>query len=234
MKLSSRRARLAVAAAAALVVGVPASLGATGLAAKVVGLSDKTPTAAEYPSSKVTICHHTHSKTNPFVTITVSQNALPAHLGHGDTVGACSSAPPAEPVAPAAAAHTLKKAHKAKHSAGKSGLHGHGKPAKTARVKTHGKSGETHAAPTSGNTTVHGKSHAATHGQGKSHQTTHGQGQANGKSQTRGHGQGGQGHGQGQNNGHGQSQTHGQGHGSGQGQGQGATHGNGGGNGKGH
>ena len=232
MKLSSRRARLAVAAAAALVVGVPASLGATGLAAKVVGLSDSTPTAAEYPSSKVTICHHTHSQTNPFVTITVSQNALPAHLGHGDTVGACSSAPPAAPVAPAAAAHRLKKAHKAKHNAGKSGLHGHGKPAKPVRVKTHGKSGETHRAPTTGNSVVHGKSHAATHGQWKSHQTTHGQGQANGKSQTRGHGQGGQGHG----HDHGQSQnpTHGQGQGNGQGQGQGGTHGNGGGNGKGH
>jgi hypothetical protein len=230
MKLSSRRARLAAAAALALVIGVPASLGATGLAAKVVGLSDTTPTAAQYPSSKVTICHHTHSQTNPFVTITVSQNALPAHLGHGDTVGACSQTPPAAPVAPAAAAHKLKKAHKAKHNAGKSGLHGHGKPAKTVRVKTHGKSGETHGnagAPTTGSGTVHGKSHASTHGQGALHQKTHGQGQANGKSQTHGHGQG---HGNG--NGNGQSQTHGQGNG--QGQGQGGTHGNGGGNGKGH
>ena len=216
MKLSSRRARLAAAAALALVVGVPASLGATGFAAKVVGLSDTTPTAAQYPSSKVTICHHTHSQTNPFVTITVSQNALPAHLGHGDTVGACSAAP----VAPAAAAHTLKKAHKAKHNAGKSSLHGHGKPAKTLRVKTHGKSGETHghaAAPTAGSSAVHGKSQATTHG--KSHQTTHGQDQAKGKSKTHGKSQ---------------SQTHGQGQGNGQVHGQSGTHGNGGGNGKGH
>jgi hypothetical protein len=220
MKLSSTRARLTAAAALALVVGVPASLGATGLAAKVVGSSDATPTAAQYPSSKVTICHHTHSQTNPFVTITVSQNALPAHLGHGDTVGACSESPPAAPVAPAAAAHKLKKAHKAKHSAGKSGLHGHGKPAKTVRVKTHGKSGETHGAPTTGDTTVHGKSHATTHGQGAAHEKTHGKGQANGKSQDA--------HGHGQSNG--QSQTHGQG----QGHGQGGTHGNSGGNGKGH
>jgi len=226
MKLSSRRARLAAAAALALVIGVPASLGATGFAAKVVGLSETTPTAAQYPSSKVTICHHTHSRTNPFVTITVSQNALPAHLGHGDTVGACSQTPPAAPVAPAA--HKLKQAHKAKHSAGKSGLHGHhGKPAKTLRVKTHGKSGETHGAPATSGTTVHGQSQATTHG--KSHQTTHGNGQANGKSQTHGHGQG-----QGNGNGKGQTQTHGQGQGNGQGHGQGDTHGNGGGNGKGH
>lgn len=223
MKLSSRRARLAAAAALALVIGVPASLGATGLAAKVVGLSDTTPTAAQYPSSKVTICHHTHSKTNPFVTITVSQNALPAHLGHGDTVGPCSQEQP--PVAPVAAAtsHKLKKAHKAKHnSAGKSSLHG--KPAKAPKVKTHGKSGETHGqsgAPTTGGTTVHGKSHSTTHGQGAPSQKTHGKGQANDKSQKT-HGKSGQVHG------------NGQGQGNGNGQGQGGTHGNGGGNGKGH
>ena len=226
MNLSSRRARLAAAAALALVVGVPASLGATGLAAKVVGLSDSTPTAAQYPSSKVTICHHTHSKTNPFVTITVSQNALPAHMGHGDTVGPCT--PPAAPVA-AATSQKLKKAHKAKHNAGKSSLHGqHGKPAAAAKVKTHGRSGETHGqstAPTTGSTTVHGKSHSTTHGQGAAHRSTHGKGQANGKSQTT-HGKSGQVHGNGQGQGQGQ--------GNGQGQEEGGTHGNGGGNGKGH
>lgn len=45
--------------------------------------------AAQYQYGKATICHHTHSKTNPQVAITISVNALHAHLGHGDTVGPC-------------------------------------------------------------------------------------------------------------------------------------------------
>jgi ABC-type sugar transport system substrate-binding protein len=47
--------------------------------------------AAEYPK-KVTICHKTGSRKNPFRTIVVSQNAVPAHLKHGDKMGPCSTA----------------------------------------------------------------------------------------------------------------------------------------------
>lgn len=44
---------------------------------------------------KVDICHHTSSVKNPIVLITVSENALPAHVAHGDTAavdGGCEEA----------------------------------------------------------------------------------------------------------------------------------------------
>ena len=208
----SGRARIAAVAAAVLAVGAFASLAATGYAARLVPFAHTTPQAAQYPNSKVTICHHTPSQKNPFVTITVSVHALPAHLGHGDTVGPCPEQAPSTPALPGKPQKT-HKAHPSKHSANKGQLNGHGKPAKTAPAeKSHGQGNGS----AQGNTpaTVHGKGHTKTkthgsaqgHGQGKGHDKTHGQthGQGNGQ---------GQGHGQGQGGTHGNSSGGGKGNG---------------------
>jgi hypothetical protein len=51
-----------------------------------------TPAAGEQYGAKVTICHRTGSKKNPFRTIRVSKSAVQAHLRHGDKLGSCSTA----------------------------------------------------------------------------------------------------------------------------------------------
>jgi ABC-type sugar transport system substrate-binding protein len=78
-----RLARISIAGVLAALVTAAVVL--IGGAASPLGTA---AVAAEYPK-KVTICHRTGSSTNPSVTITVSRNALPAHLRHGDTIGAC-------------------------------------------------------------------------------------------------------------------------------------------------
>jgi hypothetical protein len=218
----SGRTRAAAVTAGVLAAAAFASLAATGYAARLVPFSHASPTAKQYPAGKVTICHHTHSAKNPFVTITVSANAVPAHLKHGDTLGACSAAPPAAGVVAGAKVH---KAHKAKH-ANKGQLHRHFKASKPA--KTHGKANgkskpKTHGSHAQAPTTsspAHGKGHENTHGQAKTHGqgSTHSSGKGQGADHAKTHGNGG-----------------GQGHGNGQSQGAATTtHGNSGGNGKGH
>lgn len=51
-----------------------------------------TPAATEQYGGKVTICHRTKSKKNPYRTIRVARSAVRAHLRHGDKRGSCASA----------------------------------------------------------------------------------------------------------------------------------------------
>jgi hypothetical protein len=109
-------------AGAVIAVAVPVAAVMSG-----VGFAKSSMSSSAYGQygKKVTICHHTHSKTHPWVTITVSQNALKGHRKHGDDLtGPC---PPAAAVA--------AKAKKAKH---------HGKPSTTPPATTPSNPGQGH------------------------------------------------------------------------------------------
>src|SRR5436190_5167372 len=108
---SARRLRVVVAALVSVGLLVP-------LAALGAGTSGQTASAAQY---KITICHHTHSKKHPTVTIRVSNKAWPAHQRHGDTMGACATA-------------------KAKHGKGHHGHH-NGQSHQSHQKSDNGKSG---------------------------------------------------------------------------------------------
>src|SRR6266545_758338 len=84
-----RSARLAL--AGALAVGVLTAFAAVA----GVGVTQNAAGAGEYQygKQKVTLCHHTHSKKHPFVTITVGAPGAAAHLKNhsGDHLGACTA-----------------------------------------------------------------------------------------------------------------------------------------------
>src|ERR671912_1344471 len=86
--MKQRRTRRGLRVLLAGGVGALAFAALTSVGAAVSPLG--TPAATDQYPKKVTICHHTHSKKNPFVTIRVSRNALKAHLRHGDTMGPCA------------------------------------------------------------------------------------------------------------------------------------------------
>jgi hypothetical protein len=74
-------------------IGTVAALAFTALASVGAAVSPAgSPAAASQYEKKVTICHRTGSKKNPYRTIRVSRNAVPAHLRHGDGLGPCPRA----------------------------------------------------------------------------------------------------------------------------------------------
>jgi hypothetical protein len=76
-----------------VIAGVVAAFGVAGMGTVGAAISPAgSPASASQYEKKVTICHRTGSKKNPFRTIRVSRNAVPAHLRHGDAVGPCGSA----------------------------------------------------------------------------------------------------------------------------------------------
>lgn len=179
---TSGRARFT---AVAVAVAAFACLGGVGYAAGLVHFTHASPTSAQYPPAKVTICHHTHSQHNPFVTITVSERALPAHLRHGDTVGACSEQQGSTQTEKQKGgpkkerpAHQNHGRHNGENKAAKAEKQS---PARGAVVHGNQGKGLDH-----GSGTVHGKAHAQGKGNGKGQ--GHGKGNGNGNGQ--GHGQG--------------------------------------------
>lgn len=92
-RFQSQRVRAAVGATVVAAALAAAGVVVGGGVAKTSLTPTGTGTTTTVPAyGKVAICHKTHSKKHPSVTVTISVNAWPAHNRHGDTVGACSPA----------------------------------------------------------------------------------------------------------------------------------------------
>lgn len=76
-----------------VVAGVVTAFAVAGMGSVGAAVSPSSqPASAGQYERKVTICHRTGSKKNPFRTIRVSRSAVKAHLRHGDALGPCSTA----------------------------------------------------------------------------------------------------------------------------------------------
>jgi len=149
------------------------------------------PSAAQY-QYKVTICHHTHSATNPGVTITVSSSALPAHMRHGDTMGPCGTAAAAGTTAAGAKVAGKKAVAKKAHAKGAAKKSAPAPAASTSQSSgTTQQTAPTSSSPTSSTDTGSKTSdQASEHGNGDGHGNAggNGNGNAGGNGKGKGHG----------------------------------------------
>jgi hypothetical protein len=88
MKAIAARLPFRALLAAGVIALVFAALATVGAAVSPSG----TPAATEQYGGKVTICHRTKSRKNPYRTIRVARSAVRAHLRHGDKRGSCANA----------------------------------------------------------------------------------------------------------------------------------------------
>jgi hypothetical protein len=98
MRLPRETDRSRIPFSAALIAAVVVVLGVSSGVAYA-----QTPAEDQY-EGKTTICHRTGSQKNPWVVITVSNNALPAHKAHGDTLVGPNGTCPGPPIVLAAGA----------------------------------------------------------------------------------------------------------------------------------
>ena len=95
-----------------------------------VGLAKNSPSGAQYqyPGAnqyKVRICHYTHSKKHPWVIITISQNAWPAHQKHGDVLFPTgTTCPPKVTTAATTHGNSGNNGDNGNHGNGNNGHHG--------------------------------------------------------------------------------------------------------------